>query len=106
MGKIGDVFAFVRNFDNSAVTFQNVEEIDVTTVFDDDADNRLDKSALLSVYAFDSSIVDDMADIKVMLKGNFETTLKAWQVKQRCYQVLKIYDTGTTVDVQYIKLNR
>lgn len=101
-----NVFGFLRNKDNSAVTLQNIEEIDITDTFNDDVDSKLDSSALLSVYAFDTSLVGDMLDIKVMLRGNLDVTLKAWQVKQRCYQVLKVYDTGTTVEVEYLKLNR
>ena len=104
--EINNVFAFLRNSDNSAVTAQNVEEVDVTDVYDNDATNKLKKSALLSVCAL-GDLVDLEKDIKVQLTGNSApVVIKAWQAMQGCYKVTKIYQTGTTVDIQYIKLNR
>ena len=104
--EIQNVFAFIRNADNSAVTMQNVEEIDASATFNDDVKDLLKKSAVLSVCAL-GDLVDVEADVKVQLVGNSDpVVLKAWQAMQSCYKVTKVYQTGTTVDIQYIKLTR
>jgi chitinase len=92
-------------------TLYNGEEIDITDTFDDDAANFLQKAdgkvwpALLTIYPFNDT-VDKDADIKIMFKSGDVTTIKAWQAMVRCYSVIKVYDTDTTVDVSYLKLNR
>ena len=93
------------NGDNSKTVLQNTEEIDITETFDDDSTNILSEPALLTVNPFDDT-VDKTADIKVMFKSTETATIKAWQAMVRCYVVLKVYDTGTTVSVDELKLNR
>jgi len=99
------------NRDNSFTVLQNTEEVDITATFDDDSTNTLMKAdgdpwpALLTVNPFDDT-VDKTSDIKVMFKSGDTAIIKAWQAMVRCYVVIKVFDTGTDVPVDELKLNR
>ena len=102
---IKNIWAYLMNGDNGRTILQNAEEIDIATIFDDDVTNVLDQPALLTVNPFDD-IVDKDADIKIMFKSGGIATVKAWQVMARCYSVIKVFSTGTSVDSSELKLNR
>ena len=100
-----NIWSYLMNGDNSFTVLQNTEEIDISGVFDDDATNVLKNPALLTVNPFDDE-VDKTSDIKIMFKSGEIKTIKAWQAMVRCYVVIKVFDTGTTVAKDQLKLNR
>lgn len=107
---IKNIWSYLINGDNSFTVLQNVEELDATLKFNDtltDVYKHGDKLApvLLTVNPFNET-VDKGADIKVMFKSGNTAVIKAWQAMVRCYVIIKVIETGTTVDISEIKLNR
>lgn len=99
------VIANILNQDGTKSILQNCEYIYIASAYGDTSQYRLSEPALLSVYYGEE--VDDFGDIAVQLVGNVDKViLKAWEVKSKCFMVTQIYQTGTNVDTEYLKLYR
>jgi hypothetical protein len=105
MGKLTNLWTYLRNGDAGVTVLQNVEELDASAKFNDDAADILPYPALLTVNPFNDT-VDKDADIHIMFRSGTEATIKAWQAMVRCYSIVKIFQSGTTVDINELKLNR
>jgi hypothetical protein len=71
-----------------------VGQVDITTIRDDDPTVKLDEGVLLFV----KSSVDDAETVKLMYSSGITDTLEVWKLKATCVEVIKVFDTGTTVD--------
>ena len=71
-------------------------EIELTSPFyDDDELNILDESVLLFLH---QDVADD-ATVRLMYPDGVINTIAAWKLKVTCTEVIKVFNTGTTVDV-------
>ena len=72
----------------------SVGEIDVALLRDDDVTNKLDEGVLLFVR----KEVGDDETVKIMYPDGTPHILPVWKLKATCVEVIKVFDTDTTVD--------
>jgi len=93
---------FILSQSGSRAKLHSVGEIDIATLRDDDLENHLREGVLLFMHAD----ADDDAIVKVMYADETVNEIAVWKLKASCTEVIKIIDTGTTVDNSLMFLSK
>jgi len=87
------VRTFILSQSGNRAKIHSVGEINLADIKNDDVEVRLDESVLLFVHAD----ADDDATVKLMYPDGTVNVISAWKLKATCTEVIKIFDTDTTV---------